>query len=227
MMKTFFSFLLVLSASSLSAQNLKNFSVPKGYPQIAEAKGDLDKDGKDETVLVFNTNIKASDDRNPEGRTDYKRVFYILKNENSGLKVWKENSAILFSSGTGFYPSDNTLEISIKNSTLYIAQTFFTNSRHTQKYKHTFRFQNGDFYLIGLYDHFEDTCDFSFTNEINFSTGKVIVDREYSSCDEDAKIPANSYKEFTHKFPALIKMNDFKIGEHKFKIPGLKEDFMF
>lgn len=227
MMKTFFSFLIVLAVSGLSAQKLKNFSVPKGYTQIAEAKGDLDKDGKDETVLVFNTNIKASHEQNPEGTSDYKRVFYILKNENSSLKVWKENSDIIFSSGFGFYPSDNTLEVSIKNNSLQIGQTFFTNSRHTQKYKHTFRFQNGDFYLIGLYDHFEDTCDFSFTNEINFSTGKVIVDKEYSSCDENAKTPANSHKEFIHKFPALIKMNDFFIGDHKFKIPGLKENFVF
>jgi len=227
MMKHFFSFLVVLSATSLYAQNLKDFSVPKGYTKITETKGDLDKDGKEETVLIFNTNIKASDTQNAEGTNDYRRVFYILKKGNNGLKVWKENSAILFSSGFGFYPSDNTLTINIKNNCLIIEQLFFTNSRHTQKYKHTFRFQNGDFYLIGSHDHFEDTCDFSFTNEINFSTGQVIVDREYSSCDDDTKVPENSHKEFSHKFPTLIKMNDFFIGDHKFKIPGSKEDFVF
>ncbi|WP_426481519.1 hypothetical protein [Chryseobacterium sp. R2ACT005] len=226
-MKSAFHFLIFLSVTSLSAQNLKNFSVPKGYTQIAEAKGDLDKDGKDETILIFNTNIKASDKQNLEGTNDYKRVFYILKNENRSLKVWKENSTLLFSSGFGFYPSDNTLEINIKNNCLIIEQQFFTNSRHTQQYKHTFRFQNGDFYLIGSHDHFEDTCEFSFTNEINFSTGQVIVDREYSSCDDDTKVPENSHKEFSHKFPALIKMNDFPIGDHKFKVPGSKEDFVF
>lgn len=227
MMKHFFSFLVVLSATSLYAQNLKNFSVPKGYTKIIETKGDLDKDGKEEIVLVFDTNLKTSDDRNLEGTMDYKRVFYILKYENGILKIWKENSTLLFSSGTGFYPSDNSLEINIKKGSLHIAQSFFTNSRHTQKYKHTFRFQNGDFYLIGSHDHFEDTCDFSFTNEINFSTGQVIVDREYSSCDDDTKVPENSHKEFSHKFPTLIKMNDFFIGDHKFKIPGSKEDFVF
>lgn len=226
-MKSVIHFLIFLSVTSLSAQKLKNFSVPKGYIQIAETKGDLDKDGKDEVVLVFDTNIKASDTQNPEGTSDYKRIFYILKKENSGLKVWKENSAIIFSSGFGFYPSDNTLTINIKNNGLIIEQLFFTNSRHTQQYKHTFRFQNGDFYLIGLHDHFEDTCDFSFTNEINFSTGKVIIDREYSSCDAETKVPENLHKEFTYKFPALIKMNDFFIGDHNFKIPGLKEDFVF
>ena len=59
-MKSVIHFLIFLSVTSLSAQKLKNFSVPKGYTQIAEAKGDLDKDGKDETIPVFNTNIKAS-----------------------------------------------------------------------------------------------------------------------------------------------------------------------
>ncbi|MGN7709047.1 hypothetical protein [Chryseobacterium sp. 22543] len=226
-MRPIFLFLAFLSVTSLPAQNLKNFSVPKGYTQIVEAKGDLDKDGKDETILIFNTNIKASDKQNLEGTNDYKRVFYILKKGNSGLKVWNENSTLLFSSGFGFYPSDNTLEINIKNNCLIIEQQFFTNSRHTQQYKHTFRFQNGDFYLIGSHDHFEDTCEFSFTNEINFSTGQVIVDREYSSCDDDTKVPENSHKEFSHKFPALIKMNDFLIGDHKFKVPGSKEDFVF
>ncbi|WP_318846267.1 hypothetical protein [Chryseobacterium sp. JV558] len=226
-MKFVFPFLVILSVTSLSAQSLKNFSLPKGYTQIAEIKGDLDKDGKDETVLVFDTNIKASDSQDLEGTSDYKRVFYILKNENGSSTIWKENSTVLFSSGFGFYPSDNDLGIKIKNNCLIIEQQFFTNSRHTQHYTHTFRFQNGDFFLIGSYDHFEDTCDFSFTNEINFSTGKVIVDKAYSSCDDETKIPKNFHKEFTHKLQNLIRMNDFKIGEHKFKIPGLKEDFVF
>jgi hypothetical protein len=225
-MKILFSFLVFLSVTGFYAQNLRSFSVPSGYTKIAEAKGDLDKDGKDEVILVFDTNIKASDNQNPEGTNDNKRVFYILKNENGNLTIWKENSTLLFSSGFGFYPSDNTLTINIKNNSLIIEQLFFTNSRHTQQYKHTFRFQNGDFYLIGLHDHFEDTCDFSFTNEINFSTGKVIVDREYSSCDDETKVPKNLHKEFTHKFP-LIKMNDFFIGDHNFRLPGLKEDFVF
>ena len=64
-MKILFSFLVFLSVTGFYAQNLKNFSIPNGYTKIAEAKGDLDKDGKDEVVLVFDTNIKASDNQNP------------------------------------------------------------------------------------------------------------------------------------------------------------------
>lgn len=226
-MKKIFPLIAVIIAPAAFAQNLKNFSVPKGYKKVTEIKGDLDKDGKDETVLVFNTDKTASDFEGSPGKKDYKRVFYILKNEQGNQKIWKENSTLLHSSGLGFYPDDNILNIQIKNNCLVVEQSFFSNSRHTQVSRYTFRFQNGDFYLIGSYDNFADTCEFDFTNEINFSTGKVIVDREYSSCDDETKVPENFYKEFNYKLKTLITMDDFKIGEHKFKIPGLKEDFVF
>ncbi|WP_347218411.1 hypothetical protein [Chryseobacterium sp.] len=226
-MKKLFSFTVILLFTLSYAQNLKPFSVPKGYKKVMEVKGDLDKDGKDETVLVFDTDKTASDHESASGKKDYKRVFYILKSEQGNPKIWKENFTLLYSSGLGFYPDDNILNLQIKNNCLVVEQSFFSNSRHTQLTKHTFRFQNGDFYLIGSYNHLADTCDFNFTNEINFSTGKVIVDREYSSCDDETKIPENMYKEFIHKFKPLIKMDDFKMNEHKFKIPGLKEDFIF
>lgn len=227
-MKKFLSLITIFLISGFYAQNLKSFSVPKSYKKILEVKGDLDKDGKDETVLVFNTDKTASDDESSSGKKDYKRAFYILKNEQGQLKIWKENSTLLNSSGLGFYPDDNILNIQIKNNCLVVEQSFFSNSRHTQTNKHTFRFQNGDFYLIGSYDNFADTCEFDFTNEVNFSTGKVIVDKEYSSCDEDhTKTPENFHKEFVHKLKTLITMDNFKIREHQFKIPGLKEDFVF
>lgn len=224
-MKTIFSFAALLLIAGLYAQNLKDFSVPKGYQKIAEAKGDLDKDGQDETVIIFNTDKKT----NLDDRDDFLRSFFILKDIDGKLKIWKENNTVLFSSGMGFYPEDNAPpEISIKNFSLSITQIFNTNSRHTQTYKHTFRFQNGDFYLIGSHDRFEDTCDFNYLNEINFSTGKVIKDEEHSSCDEERKvIPKDIHKEFIHPFKTLIKMNNFRIGENKFKIPGSKNQIYY
>ncbi|WP_106914412.1 hypothetical protein [Chryseobacterium aurantiacum] len=227
-MKNLF-FLITISFSTLSnAQNLKDFSIPKGYTKITEEKGDLDKDGKEETVIILETDQKASENKDYPEHKDFKRILYILKQDHGKLKIWKENSILLFSSGTGFYPEYNTPpKIFIKTAALSITQEFNTNSRHSLTYKHTFRFQNGDFYLIGAHENFADTCEFDFTYEINFSTGKVIVDKDFSSCNDNEKIPEDFYKEFTHKFQYPIKMENFKIGEHKFKIPGLKEDFIF
>lgn len=224
-MKFFFSFLLIACASGYYAQNLKDFSVPEGYKKITEAKGDLDRDGKYETVIIFNTdkNTPLND------RDDFARSLFILKNINGKQKVWKENKTFLFSSGTGFYPEENTPpEISIKNNSFSVTQVFNTNSRHTQTYTHTFRFQNGDFYLIGSHDRFEDTCDFNYLNEINFSTGKVIIDEEHSSCDnEERVIPKDIHKEFIHPFKTLIKMDNFRIGENKLKIPDSDKEIHY
>ncbi|WES96002.1 hypothetical protein P2W68_14195 [Chryseobacterium arthrosphaerae] len=226
-MKKLFSFIAFTLIISSHAQTLKDFSVPKGYKKISEAKGDLDKDGRDEIVMIFNTDIRASKEEYPEA--DYKRVLYILKNTVNGLKVWKEASGFLISSGMGFSPEYNgPPEISIKNNVLAIRQELNTNSRHTLAYRHTFRFQNNDFYLIGSQENFDDTCEFNILHEVNFSTGKAIVDEQYYPCFEGGKAPQeNFYKAFTHKFKHLIRMTDFKTGENRFPVPGSKRSFIF
>ena len=224
-MKQLFCFSVLLICTVYHSQSLKDFTVPDGYQKISEAEGDLDKDGTDETVIIFNTDKKA----NTDDRDDFLRTFFILKNIEGKLKIWKENNTVLFSSGMGFYPEDNAPpELLIKNNSLSITQIFNSNSRHTQTYKHTFRFQNGDFYLIGSHDRFEDTCEFNYLTEINFSTGKVITDEEYSSCDDEEKdIPRDVHKELIHPFKTLIRMNHFRIGENKLKISGLKREINY
>lgn len=202
------------------SQELKDFTIPKGYEKIFETKGDLDKDGKEEIVMVFNTDKIINDFS--EG---LERKLYILKNINGKLKIWQENSNLLFDSKEGFYPTENELKLSIKNNCLIIFQSYFSNSRHTLTSKNTFRFQNGDFYLIGALVKFDDTCEFNFSSEINFSTGKVIVDDQYSDCDSgyEREVPKDYYKEFTYKLPKLIKMNDYKMGKNEIKIPNSKK----
>ncbi|WP_312306164.1 hypothetical protein [Chryseobacterium sp.] len=226
-MKKLFSFLALTLIITSYAQTLKDFSVPEGYKKISEARGDLDQDGRDEIVMVFNTNTRATKEEYPE--TDYKRVLYILKNTANGLKVWKEAYGFLISSGMGFSPEYNSPpEVSIKNNALTIHQEFNTNSRHRLAYRHTFRFQNNDFYLIGSQENFDDTCEFNILHEVNFSTGKVIVDEQYYPCFEGDKAPQeNFYKSFTHKLKHPIKMSDFKIGENQFPVPGSKRTFIF
>lgn len=223
-MKKFLFFITLIFFSVLQSQELKDFTIPKGYEKILETKGDLDKDGKDETVIVFNTN-ETPDPESP----GLVRKSYILKNINGKLKIWKENSNLIFDSKEGFYPENNLLELTIKNNCLVIFQTYFSNSRHTVTSKNTYRFQNGDFYLIGALIQFDDICEFNYSDEINFSTGKVIVSEEYSDCDDGSnrKIPENYHKEFTHKLPKLIKMSEYKMGKNEIKIPNSKKTFNF
>lgn len=143
MKKNLLLFSILFIAISQS-QELKNFAIPKEYEKIFELKGDLDKDGNEETVMVFNTDIKTDS----EG---FERKFYILKNFNGNLKIWKENASVIINSKYGFYPTDNELDIKIKNNCLIISQLFFT------------RFQNGDFYLIGSKYQLDDTCEYNLS----------------------------------------------------------------
>ncbi len=215
-MKNVLSLITIFLFTIFYSQELKNFIIPKGYEKILEVKGDLDKDGKEENVVVFNTNIQTKF----EG---VERKFYILKKIGGILKIWKENSTIILPKEIGFSPESNPLpEITIKKGILIITQSFSTNSRHTQTYKHTYRYQNGDFYLIGSLQNFDDTCEFNMYDEINFSTGKAIVDQKYYPCfPEDKTAPAEDFhKEFNYKLKKLIKMNNFKPGENSIRIPN-------
>jgi hypothetical protein len=222
-MKKFISFSLIFLISILHAQELKDFVTPKGYKKIAEAKGDLDKDGKDEIIIVFNTETKIDIDFSKGDQ----RELLILKEINGKLKIWKKTSTVIFASETGFDPKYNVITLSVKNNCLVIDQEFMTNSRHTQRYNHTFRYQNNDFYLIGSVNRFDDTCKFYILNEINFSTGKAIIDEQYSSCGEDEVEPKDFHKEFIHKLKTLVKMNNFAPGIVTFKIPNSNKYFNY
>jgi len=224
-MKKILIFFLLLFFTNLFSQDLKDFVVPKGYKKIVEIKGDLDKDGIDEYVFVFNTTKEIKSDF----ENGYKREFFILKKINKKFKIWQHNNSILFADKTGFSPEYNSLpEFKIKNGILEITQIFDTNSRHTQTYKDKFRFQNNDFYLIGSEHHFDDTCSFNFSEEINFSTGKIIVNQTFQKCfdDENEPVEKDFNQVFFHNFKP-IKMNNFKVGDNLIKIPKTKQYFHF
>jgi len=148
--------------------------IPKGWKQIAIAKGDLNKDGTDDVVLV----IEDTDKKN------------FIPNENMGSKTLNVNPRqllILFSDkATGFYnlaiaqetfiPEANSEEdpcladplledggIAIKKGTLVIDLHNWVScgSYWAGHITYVFRYQEGSFMLIG-YD----------TSEYNRATGE-------------------------------------------------------
>jgi hypothetical protein len=230
--KKLFSFTILFLLTISQSQELKDFTIPAGYKKIVEVKGDLDKDGKAETVIVYNSNKRNYEDFN----RGFQREIFILKNENGKLKIWKKNSTAILGSKTGFSPEYNTLpEVIIKNGAIIISQSYNTNSRHTYTYtytytyKHTYRFQNNDFHLIGSVIKFDDTCQFNRFSEVNFSTKKVIVDDQYYPCFEDDKEPLEKdfHKEFNYNWEAPIKMDNFTPGETVIKIPNSDQYFIY
>jgi len=207
-----------------SAQQLSNFVAPRGYSKVLEAEGDLDKDGMPEVVYVYNTNKK-------DGQIGYFRVLYICKLVGGKPKLWKENRTVLRSSSDCGFCVDEGIDLGldVKNNTIVIEQTFNHNSRHYSTHKDIFRYQNGDWFLIGATFKEYDTCEFDYTYDINFSTKKVDVALTYGVCDgdEDKKMPEDQYFKFKYPFKNLQKMDDFKPGKVELKIPNSKLFFYY
>ncbi len=225
-MKTFLRNILVVVAFVFSicstGQNFEQ-SLPSGYVKVLEAKGDLDKDGVEEIVYVFNTDVKVAE-------KGFERELFICKTFNNNVKVWKNNKSVLWYSNDSFYSENGiTLSVEMSNNTLIISQTRNTNSRHTQTSKTIFRYQNEDWFLIGSTFNFDDTCAFSYQYDINFSTKKVIVDETYDSCDDDddKNQPKDLNKGFKYPFLAIPRMDGFTPGSCNLKIPNSDRYFYY
>lgn len=191
--------------------------LPKSYLKISEAKGDLDKDGIDEIVYVYNTDKEIND-------LGFERELYICKIIDGKRKLWKKNNSILWNSKEGGFFSENIMTIEILKNTLILKQTHSSNSKHSITYKNIFRFQNNDWYLIGSNCTDETICSFKFVYEINFSTNNVNFSEEYSNCEDiENYTQKNYYKIFKHNFKEIPKMDGFRAGINKFKIPKIKK----
>ncbi|KQM65254.1 hypothetical protein ASE74_10340 [Pedobacter sp. Leaf216] len=213
--------LIIISLKS-NSQTLPDFFPPKNYKMVTQTKGDLDKDGIEELVIVFDTD-KA------DGENGFKRMLYICKQINGKNKLWKSNSSILKSSkDCGFcIDAGVNLSVKIKNNTLITEQSFNHNSRHYSTWKNVYRYQNADWFLIGsTYDDY-DTCDFDYKYDINFSTKQVSVAYTYGDCDDGTKIPKDSFYNFKYPFKALPKMDGFIPGQIELKIPANGKYFYY
>ncbi|TDQ11414.1 hypothetical protein [Pedobacter metabolipauper] len=207
---------LLLLTIKGSAQDLKDFIPEKGFEFVEQAEGDLDKDGVSEIVYAYNTTHKTVD-------FGYDRVLYICKKINGKVKLWKKNTTVLWKSEDyGFkYDEGMAFEMSVKNNTLIIKQTFNGNSRHRSSYKSIYRYQNGDWYLIGATTNDYDTCEYDFQYDINFSIKKVNVAETYGDCDEGKKIPEDRIYSFSYPFK-LQKMDGFYPRKTAVEIPKYK-----
>lgn len=203
------------------AQQLPLLVVPKTHRLLREVQGDLDKDGNPETVRIYHTNQDT-------GEQNFKRELYICKMDHGSLRVWKKNLSVIWNSRDyGFY-NDSLPDVEIKNNTLVIAQKFQSNSRHQSVYRNIFRFQKGDFYLIGATTEDSDNCLWESSCDINFSTRRVIISKEYDSCEDDGpEPPKDEYYDFKYAFPGLHKMDGFTPGKTyiKMKPPGVDFDY--
>ena len=148
--------------------------VPTGYRFFDELHGDLNKDGKDDYVLIIKATDKSKFEQDEQrGELDRnRRGILIFFNNGNDYQLALDNRSCFSSEnedGGEYFPPE--LSVSTGKGNLYIAYDWGKYGN----WKYTFRYRNGEFVLIG-YD--------AFVREMSDSDvdGKkiVVVDRNTS-----------------------------------------------
>lgn len=164
--------LVIINFLAVSAQQI---IIPDNYTIKDSISGDLDKDGINELVVAYNT------EKEKEEFESVPRELVIYKNQNGKWIVWKKSKQALYGSRQGGMMGDPFGSIYIDNSILNIHQ----NGGSSWKWGHTdkYRYQNGAFILIGYSSSYGKPCEYWEVVDFNLSTGKLIVKKEYESCE--------------------------------------------
>lgn len=150
--------------------------IPDNYSVLDSVSGDLDKDSIAELVVVYNKGSENEIDGVP-------RELIIYKLENNKWTEWKKSDQSLYRSRDGGMMGDPFGGIEIKNGILLISQ----NGGSSWKWGFTdkYRFQDGEFYLIGYSSISGKLCEYWKDVDFNLSTGKMIVKKEFEDCETE------------------------------------------
>lgn len=169
-------YLLIFLVTLVNLSYGQELPIPESYTVVDSVSGDLDKDSIAELVVAYN--------KGPENEIDgVPRELIIYKLRNNKWTVWKKSEQALFGSKDGGMMGDPFGEIEIKNGILLISQ----NGGSSWKWGFTdkYRFQNGEFYLIGYSSIAGKLCEYWENVDFNISTGKMIVKKKYEECETE------------------------------------------
>lgn len=187
----------------LRSKNWKDF-LPKGQKSDTITTGDLNKDGLDDLVMVYQPE-KLLKKENSKGRT----LRILLKQDDGNYQLAAEsNGAVAGENMNNVYFTG----LEIKKGLLIINHEFIRGGS-----VHKYRFQNGGFYLIGAESHYGDAAYHSGI-DYNLSTGKYIS--TYDNWDDNKDLPKSSKKEGIKKLTTLPNIETFEIftlgvGDHE------------
>jgi len=195
MKKIFLSSLLLFQICVYSqSRNLKDNFILK----ITEVKGDLNKDNLIDKVVVTQDTINE--------KSPYKlEIFFSKPNGNYELIVssTKIIEAQYPDGRNGYKTGDGFSNISIKKGVVSV--NFELLRGH---FEHKFRFQNGNFELIGVYKTYSDGRGVITTTDFNLSTGIRIEKSE--RYDTDKLISNTKKKILVRPLPKLQDIEPFE-----------------
>lgn len=197
------------AASIEIKKNLADF-IPKNYVPFDTIKGDFNKDGLEDIVLIIKGTDKSKVIQHEyRGELDRNRRGIIaLLNKNGGYELAAKNYDCFSSEneeGGVYYAPE--LDFEIKTGKLYIN---YAHGRYGY-WNYTFRYQNSDFELIG-YDASSNRGPIVLTEtSINFLTGKKIINHNINenTYDDDEVFEKTETKISKNKLIKLSEIKDF------------------
>ncbi|MEM9023602.1 MAG: hypothetical protein AAGB22_07660 [Bacteroidota bacterium] len=177
---------------------------PEGYDILADAWGDLDKDGEDEHVVVYETNETIEGVRQRELR--------VLKVFDGEWRVFHIASGPVLTSADGGALGDPFESVSVERGCIVLRH--FGGSRIKWNYTHRFRYQEDSWRLIGATSVVGAPCDYQEQVDYNLSTGKIHYSKETEVCDEQFEVVDRQQETdtFDRPFDALPEMQGFSPG---------------
>ena len=158
--------------------------VPKGYSLFQQYKGDLNKDGKPDVVLMIKGTEKSKwVDDECRGRLDRNRrgLIILFKRKNGYEQILRNDTCFSSENEDGGIADAPELELEISKNTL---QIYFAHNRYGY-WNYIFRYQNNDFELIGYYHNRCIRYVTYYNLDINFSTRTRVYEENLNADDAE------------------------------------------
>lgn len=174
--------------------------VPKNWKIHKQAKGDLNRDKKQDAVLILS---RADEGNEPNESWQTPRLLVVLLKDGAQFRRAAVSARAILCRGCGGVFGDPLDSLAIERGTFVFSH--YGGSRDRWGFTHRFRLQKGDWYLIGRTSVNHDTLTRkSETIDENLLTGDVMEKRS----DETGKEKRKKYRK---KRAPLISLGKFSI----------------
>lgn len=208
-MKKLLAFVFFFLALNTFAQ--KDFAdfIPKNYTLHEGITGDLNKDGREDIVLIIKATDKKAIVKDEHDRivNRNRRGIIILLKEENGYKKLVENLSCFSSEyefGGVYFPPE--LSIEIKKNSLFIE---YSHGRYGY-WHYQFRMTENDMQLIGYESNVHRGPLVEKVISVNFLTKKKLVRENLHKDEEKEPVFKDTWSDFPQQKPILLsEIEDF------------------
>lgn len=206
----------ILDEESLSSE-YGDFEVPDGYSILAEENSDLDGDGIDEKVVIFDT------DRAGEMGTEREVHVYALYEDHWSL--WESFIGPVLASEHGGMMGDPFEKLEVHDQRIYI--NHFGGSSSKWHFTHEFEFKNDNWTVAAATLVYFQNCVYSETYTYDFNERTCFYSKQLETCNEDGMVLDRTMEDselidMDSSTPAP-EMKDFSPGGTLIDLKGEKE----